>query len=72
MNKIYELNGIVFFDINKNKYNALCVSPVDKMWYLFDDENIELFNFEIFIGMYINDKNFIPYILVYNNVEKKE
>jgi len=72
MNKIYELNGIVFFDINKNKYNALCVSPVDKMWYLFDDENIELFNFEIFIGMYINDKNFIPYILVYNNVEKNE
>ena len=72
MNKIYELNGIVFFDINKNKYNALCLSPVDKMWYLFDDENTELFNFENFIGMYINDKNFIPYILVYNNVEKNE
>ena len=72
MNKIYELNGIVFFDINKNKYNALCLSPVDKMWYLFDDENTELFNFENFIGMYIKDKNFIPHILVYNNFEKNE
>ena len=70
INKYYYLNGIVFFDMNKNKYNTLCVSPVDKSWYLFDDENVELFILENFINLYRNNKNFIPHILLYNNIEK--
>ena len=70
INKHYYLNGIVFFDMNKNKYNTLCVSPVDKNWYLFDDENVELFILENFINLYLNNKNFIPHILLYNNIEK--
>ena len=70
INKYYYLNGIVFFDMNKNKYNTLCVSPVDKNWYLFDDENVELFILENFINLYRNNKNFIPHILLYNNIEK--
>ena len=72
INKNYELNGIVFFDINKNKYNALCVSPVDKKWYLYDDENVELSNFQNYINLYLNNKNFIPHILLYNNINENK
>ena len=72
INKNYELNGIVFFDINKNKYNALCVSPVDKKWYLYDDENVELSNFQNYINLYLNNKNFIPHILLYNNIDENK
>ena len=63
--KNYELNGLVFFDINKEKYNALCISPVDKMWYLYDDENVKLFNFENFIGEYNKKNIYQPSILLY-------
>ena len=63
--KNYELNGLVFFDLNKKKYNALCVSPVDKMWYLYDDENVKLFNFENFIGEYNKKNIYQPSILLY-------
>ena len=63
--KNYELNGLVFFDMNKKKYNALCVSPVDKMWYLYDDENVKLFNFENFIGEYNENNIYRPSILLY-------
>ena len=68
INKNYELNGIVFFDINKNKYNALCVSPVDKKWYLYDDERVELADYDNFIRQeYNNTVNYQPYILLYKN-----
>jgi len=63
----YELNGIVYYDLNKKKYNAFCVSPVDKRWYLYDDENVNLIEFEIFINMYKTSKIFIPFILLYNS-----
>ena len=63
----YDLNGIVYYDLNKKKYNAFCVSPVDKRWYLYDDENVNLIEFEIFINMYKTSKIFIPFILLYNS-----
>ena len=62
---IYQLNGIVFFDMNKERYNALSVSPVDKMWYLYDDENVRPFNFENFISEYNEKKIYRPNILLY-------
>ena len=67
----YELNGIVFFDLNKNKYNALCISPVDKRWYLFDDKNVDLFDFNDFNNFYVKNKKYIPRILLYNGSIKK-
>ena len=63
---IYKLNGIVFFDTNKKKYNALCASPFDKNWYLYDDENVQLFKCYDFINSYNKYKIHRPYILVYN------
>ena len=68
----YELNGIVFFDKNKNKYNALCVSPIDKNWYLYDDENVQMLNISIFLNL-INNNNNGTYrlcILLYNGIPK--
>ena len=64
--KIYVLNGIVFYDAYKERYNALCASPVDKMWYLYDDENVQPVNLEKFIRLYNKDpKLYLPCILVY-------
>ena len=65
----YELSGIVFFDLEKKKYNALCVSPIDKMWYLFDDENVELSKFNEFKNIYDENKKYQPCVLLYNNIE---
>ena len=49
---IYELHGLVFFDRNKNKYNSLCIHPVDKNWYLIDDENVQLCDVNNFTNFY--------------------
>ena len=68
---IYELNGVVFFDASKNKYNALCLSPIDKAWYLFDDEDVMLFDFDKFLYLYNINKIYRICILSYNNKDKK-
>ena len=67
---IYELNGIVFYDVSRNKYNALCLSSIDKAWYLFDDKNVMLFNFDKFIYLHNINKIFRICILSYNNKDK--
>ena len=56
----YILNGIVFFDMRKQKYNALCNSYIDNNWYLFDDENVTL-----------NKNNIDRIIKDFNSKEKK-
>ena len=63
----FELNGIVFFDKKKKRYNTLCVSPVDQNWYLYDDEIVLPYDLNNFIIMFNNDVNKIyqPYILLY-------
>ena len=68
----YELNGIVFFDKKKNKYNALCVSPIDKNWYLYDDENVQMINISNFLNLVNNNKNttFRLCILLYKGIPK--
>ena len=68
----YELNGIVFFDRKKKKYNALCVSPIDKNWYLYDDENVQMINISNFLNLVNNNKNttYLLCILLYNGIPK--
>ena len=63
----YELNGIVYYDLNKKKYNAFCLSPVDKRWYLYDDENVSPIEFQNFIYYYNTSKMYQPFILLYNS-----
>ena len=69
---IYELSGLVFFDRNKNKYNSLCVHPVDKNWYLIDDENVQLCDINSFMNLYNTQINiYAPCILLYYGTIKK-
>ena len=63
----YELNGIVYYDLKKKKYNAFCLSPVDKRWYLYDDENVSPIEFKNFIYYYNTSKMYQPFILLYNS-----
>ena len=64
----YELHGIVFFDKKDNKYKALCISPVDKQWYIYDDEEVNLVNYDDFISKYNEETSYMPSILVYNGL----
>ena len=54
------------------KYNAFCVSPVDKNWYLYDNENVQLTLFDEFINSYNNNKFYKPFILLYNGIINKK
>ena len=70
--KKYVLNGIVFFDVAKKKYNALCTLFKDKNWYLYDDENVSFYgeNSDKIIKMFNSKENveknlFIINILLY-------
>ena len=64
----YELNGVVFFIKNRKKYVSLCCSPVDNRWYLYDDEKVELTDYEIFLQKeYDNGLNYLPCILLYKS-----
>ncbi len=64
----YEINGIVFLHKIRKKYISLCLSPVDSKWYLYDDERVELADYDNFIRQeYNNTVNYQPYILLYKN-----
>ena len=53
------LNGIVFFDVAKKKYNALCTLFKDKNWYLYDDENVSFYadNLDKIIKLFNSKEN---------------
>ena len=67
----YELNGIVFLDEKRKKYITICQSPVDLQWYFYDDEIVEMIEYETFFEK-IEQNNLIykPYILLYKNMGK--
>ena len=62
----YILNGIVYWDKNKNKYQAFSASPVDKNWYLCDDENVTSTDVNNFIDIFNKNICYKPFILVYH------
>ena len=55
----FVLNGIVFFDVAKKKYNALCTLFKDKNWYLYDDENVSFYadNLDKIIKLFNSKEN---------------
>ena len=61
---------LIFWDISKNKYNALCISPVDKEWYFYDDENVFKFDIITFMNLYNEKKIYKPWILLYKGNNK--
>ena len=63
----YELIGILSAYPQQRKYISFCKSPVDKQWYLYNDENI----IQLQISDVINSNNsqFVPCVLIYKNLK---
>ena len=70
--KNYQLTGILSISREKTKYVSFCMSPVDKQWYLYDDETIEVKNLSNILQEHNNNSNnnnkYIPCILVYKAI----
>ena len=65
---IYELNGMVLLNKNENKYETLCISPVDYKWYLYDDDKVKQFDYDDFMEyIYKNELDYQPRILLYKS-----
>ena len=64
----YGLTGIVSYHMNNNSYVCFGKSPVDKQWYLYNDDKVE--NCSIYeIINYNNGKGYIPCILTYQHIK---
>ena len=61
----YQLTGIVSYYNKENKYVSFCMSPVDKQWYLFNDEKVSQTEIIQVIDLHNSKKEFIPCLLAY-------
>ena len=61
----YELTGVIFKDMEENKYKAFCLSPVDKRWYIYDDEKVALIDYDTFMEEYESSIKYKPCVLLY-------
>jgi hypothetical protein len=60
----YELTGIVAILLNEQKYISYCKSPIDQLWYFYNDTEVLCISLkEIFSLM--NNQKVIPCILYY-------
>ena len=65
------LPSISFFSgISFTKYVSCCKSPIDQQWYYYENENVQIVNFNNMINNH-NNNNFIPCLLVYNKSNKQ-
>ena len=61
----FELISIVSISLNENnKYVCFGKSPVDNLWYLYNDENVNGINFEQDLK---NNQNYVPCLLAYKS-----
>jgi len=67
--KDYELTGIVSIYMEKKKYVCCYKSYIDKNWYFFNDEIVLKADFNMVMKNH-NNKQFIPLILVYEEIKK--
>lgn len=66
----YEIIGIISIVIIDKKYVNFSRSPVDKVWYSYNDKNIEPIDINNIINKHNNYKELIPCILIYKAVEQ--
>ena len=64
---IFEIQGIV--SISLNKYVCFAKSPVDKQWYLYNDENVMKVNINAILNAHNNNGGYIPCILLYQFIK---
>ena len=61
----FELIGIASFCLEKNKYVAFSQSPIDNQWYFYNDEKVNLIEFDSVLKYSNNEELYIPCILFY-------
>ena len=61
----YQLSGVVSVYLNKNKYVCFGKSPVDKQWYIYDDNIVSNTNINEVIN-YNSNYGYVPCILLYS------
>ena len=65
--KKYEIHAIVSFSRNENKYVCFGQSPVDKQWYLYNDEKVDNININNVLNCH-NNNAYVPCILLYKSL----
>ena len=64
----YQLIGIVSFFITQNKYISCCMSPVDKQWYIYNDENVQQIELKNILDLHnCQNSQYVPCILAYKS-----
>jgi len=67
--KQYQLSGIVSYYKGWQKYISFCKSPVDKQWYLYNDEDVQVQHLNV-LDLHNNSNNqFIPCLLFYSSIK---
>ena len=65
----YQLIGIVSFFITQNKYISCCMSPVDKQWYIYNDENVQQIELKNILDLHnCQNSQYVPCILAYKSI----
>lgn len=64
----YELTGIISIYRKEKKYVCFCISPVDKLWYYYNDEIIKQTDIQNVINKHNNYDELIPCILFYKTI----
>jgi len=68
----YELQAIVSISMKDNKYVCFGKSPVDHMWYLYNDEKCYNGDIQTVLNLNNNNQGFIPCILLYKAISKSK
>ena len=68
----YELQAIVSISMKDNKYVCFGKSPVDHIWYLYNDENCCNGDIQTVLNLNNNNQGFIPCILLYKAISKSK
>ena len=66
----YQLIGILSYYLNERKYVSFCVSPVDKQWYVYNDEKVSSININTILNFHNSNIKLIPCILVYKSIHQ--
>ena len=67
--KKYQLIGITSISIQKKIYVSYCMSPVDKNWYYYNDQNSEKVDINNIINLHNNFNDLFPCIVIYKAIE---